>query len=779
MGESSQEATIRRLSQAVGTWEIGVFEHDHQTDETWASPRFREMLGFEPDEPIGMVKVARLSFPADVEMIQAAMHKVNDPEGDGIFDLIYRVVRRDGEVRWVHGRGVTTFGEVNGKKAPLRSVGTILDVTEQHELKLAVERHELRLTQATTASQIGVFDLDHDPARPEDAVYWSPTYRKMSGFDLNAPPDINWYVSRVHPDDQERFRLAIEHAYDPQLRAPYDIEYRWLHPNGEVRWCVARSTTTFHNKGPHTLPQRTVGAILDITPNLHAAEQLSQRSALLDATPDIVCIADPRLRLVFMNQAARSFGGVPADREVGEMTLTDVVGKVFEENFLSEGRAAAVRNGSWQTQVRFTDHQQREHPVSALVLCHRDRHGALSHFSLVARDLTHEKELEEQVRRSQKMEVIGRLAGGVAHDFNNILSVIMGFSDVLEDKLADLNVSRRELQEIRFAAERAAALTRQLLTISRNEFVRPRAIDLNDVVRAAEPMFRRLIDARVDIQFNFSEAPARIKGDPSQIEQVLLNLIVNARDAMPAGGELCIEVSQVIHRSDTAPPGLKLRSGPYVVLRVSDSGHGISPEVRSRLFEPFFTTKEQGKGTGLGLATVQNIVDMNQGAIWLHSELHKGTTFKVYLPSTDEPLEHTPEQAFSPVEHGGGTLLLVEDEAQLRAMLTIVLVRAGYRVLEASGPVEALGLAEGFDGPIHLLVTDVVMPQMTGPVLAAELKDRRPEMLVLFMSGYTEDVMLRQGIIDEEINFLQKPLSASVLLRTVAQLMISHETRVA
>lgn len=461
------------------------------------------------------------------------------------------------------------------------------------------------------------------------------------------------------------------------------------------------------------------------------------------------------------------------------MTLTDVVGKVFEENFLSEGRAAAVRNGSWQTQVRFTDHQQREHPVSALVLCHRDRHGALSHFSLVARDLTHEKELEEQVRRSQKMEVIGRLAGGVAHDFNNILSVIMGFSDVLEDKLADLNVSRRELQEIRFAAERAAALTRQLLTISRNEFVRPRAIDLNDVVRAAEPMFRRLIDARVDIQFNFSEAPARIKGDPSQIEQVLLNLIVNARDAMPAGGELCIEVSQVIHRSDTAPPGLKLRSGPYVVLRVSDSGHGISPEVRSRLFEPFFTTKEQGKGTGLGLATVQNIVDMNQGAIWLHSELHKGTTFKVYLPSTDEPLEHTPEQAFSPVEHGGGTLLLVEDEAQLRAMLTIVLVRAGYRVLEASGPVEALGLAEGFDGPIHLLVTDVVMPQMTGPVLAAELKDRRPEMLVLFMSGYTEDVMLRQGIIDEEINFLQKPLSASVLLRTVAQLMISHETRVA
>jgi len=779
MGESSQEATIRRLSQAVGTWEIGIFEHDFASGETWASPRFREMLGFEPHEAISMVEVSRLSFPADVQMIQAAMHKVYDPGGDGVFDLIYRVVRRDGEVRWVHGRGITTFGEVNGSKAPLRTIGTILDVTEQHELKLTVERQELRLTQATTASQVGVFDLDHDPARAEDAVYWSPTYRKMSGFDLNAPPDIEWYLSRVHPDDIERFREAIDLAYDPKIRAPYDIEYRWLHPSGEIRWCVARSTTSFHDKGPRTLPKRTVGAILDITPNLHAAEQLSQRSAILDATPDIVCIADPHLRLVFVNQAARSFGGVETGRDVVDMTLTEVVGSVFEEKFLREGRATAIRQGSWQTQAEFTDHQRRLRPVSALVLCHRDRHGALSHFSLVARDLSHEKELEEQVRRSQKMEAIGRLAGGVAHDFNNILSVIMGFSDVLEDKLADMNASRREIQEIRFAAERAAALTRQLLTISRNEFVRPRPIDLNEVVRAAEPMFRRLIDARVDMQFDFSDAPARIKGDPSQIEQVLLNLVVNARDAMPAGGELCIEVSQVIHRPETGPPGLKLKTGPYVVLRVSDSGHGISPEVRTRLFEPFFTTKDQGKGTGLGLATVQNIVDMNHGTIWLHSELHKGTTFKVYLPSTDEPIEHPQEQALAPVQHGGGTILLVEDEAQVRSMLTIVLTRAGYRVLEASGPVEALGLAQGFEGPIHLLITDVVMPQMTGPALAAELKHRLPQMPVLFMSGYTEDAMLRQGIIDEEINFLQKPLSASVFLRTVAQLILNPKTRVA
>ena len=778
MGEAEQEATLRRLSAAVAAWEIGIFEHDYATGETWASPRFREMLGFEPDEYVSMQVVARLSFEADVPMIQAAMRRVNDPAGDGIFDLVYRIVRKDGEVRWFHGRGRTVFADVGGSKVPVRTTGTVLDVTEQNLIKLAAERQESRLTQATTTSQVGVFDWDHDPARPEEAVYWSPTYRKMCGFNPDEPPEIGWYINRIHPGDVERFQEAMSKTLDPQTQAPFDIEYRWLHPSGETRWCVARSTTSFHHKGPDFLPRRTVGAVLDITSTLRAAEQLSQRSAILDATPDIVCITDPHLRLVFLNQAGRTFAGIATDQEVVGIPLLDIVGASFEAKFVGEGRAIAMRKGSWQVEMDF-DRTGRARPVSALVLCHWDRHGLLSHFSLVARDLSHEKQLEEQVRRAQKMEAIGRLAGGVAHDFNNILSVILGFSDILQDRLPVESLAHRDINEIRAAAERAAALTRQLLAISRHEIVRARAIDLNEVLKASGPMFRRLIDARVEMRLTLADAPARIKADPSQIEQVLLNLVVNARDAMPKGGELNIEITQVVHRAESAPPGLRLKPGSYVVLGVSDSGQGMAPDVQERIFEPFFTTKEQGKGTGLGLATVFGIVNKNGGGIWVHSEEDKGTTFKIYLPSTDEAAEPTIEQRLTPVQHEGGTILLVEDEAQLRQMVTTVLAGAGYHVFAASNPVEALGVAKGFAETIDLLLTDVVMPQMTGSVLAAELKHSRPEMLVLFMSGYTDDAVMGQGVSEDTVNFLPKPFSAASLLNKVALLLANNTARVA
>jgi len=778
MSESEQEAMLRRLSMAVRTWEIGVFEHDFATGHTWASPRFREMLGFEPDEPVGMSEVARQTFPADVPMVQAAIIKANSPDGDGLFDMLYRVIRKDGEVRWVHGKGGTTFAIVAGERVQVRTTGTILDVTEREELRLAAERHERRLSEAMATSQVGVFDWDHDPARPEQAIYWSPNYRMMSGYPSDRLPDLTWYFDRIHPEDLGRFHEAMRCTLDPNLRSAFDVEYRWLHPNGETRWFAARSTTNFQAKGHEVKPQRTVGALLDITSTMRAAQQLAQRSAILDATPDLVCVVDPELRLVFLNQAGRSFAGIPAQVDILSRSLPDIVGSAFHDSFMHTGRAVAMARGSWQVQMDFESHAGERRPVSALLLCHWDKHGQPTHFSLVARDMTHEKELEAQFRQAQKMEVIGRLAGGVAHDFNNILSVILGFSDVLEDKLSE-GVGHNEVQEIRYAAERAASLTRTLLTLSRKELVQPRAVNLNQVLEGAYPMFRRLIDATVELNLALSDTPALVKADPSQIEQVLLNLVVNARDAMPAGGELQLEVSHVNFRTDTAPPGLDLAPGLYVVLAISDSGHGMPPEIQKKIFEPFFTTKDAGKGTGLGLSTVFDIVEKWNGGIWLHSELHKGTTFKVYLPATNETPEALTPSPSLPLHHKGGTILLVEDEVQLRSMLVTVLSRAGYRVLEASGPVDALGLAKGFEERIDLLLTDVVMPQMTGPLLAAELKNRRPEMVVLFMSGYTEDSIVHRGLVDEKLNFLAKPLSVATLLRKVVQLLESGASRVA
>ncbi len=646
----------RRLAVAVRTWEIGVFEHDFTTGETWASPRFREMLGFGADEAVSMIEVARLVLPADVPMVQAAMIEANRPDGSGVFDQLYRVIRKDGAVRWVHGRGATTFAEVDGKRVQLRTTGTILDVTEREELRMTAERDERRLTEAMAASRVGIYDWDHDPARPEEEFFWSPHYRQMCGYDPDAVPDVDWYLGRIHADDIGRFSEAMKNTLDPAVRSAFDVEYRWLHPGGETRWFVARSTTTFRRKGDELVPHHTVGAVLDITSTM---------------------------------------------------------------------------------------------------------------------------KLEEKLQRAQKMEVIGRLAGGIAHDFNNVLSVILGFSDLLERGLADTDPGGTHVREIRFAVERAASLTRQLLTISRKELVQPRPIELNELLQNALPMFRRLIDATIDVELVASEGPALVKADPSQFEQVLLNLVVNARDAMPQGGELRLEISHLEHRSDRPLPGLELEPGSYVVLTVSDSGHGMTPEVQERIFEPFFTTKDAGHGTGLGLSTVFDIVQKWGGAIWLHSELNRGTTFKIHVPATNELPEPLVERPSAPVSHRGGTILLVEDEPQLRGMLVSVLEQAGYRVLQAAGPVEALGLAIEFSERIDLLLTDVVMPQMTGPMLATELARRRPDTHVLFMSGYTEDAMVRRGLIDEKLNFLQKPVGVAVLLDKVGKLLESATTRVA
>lgn len=778
MGELEQRATLRRLSVAVDTWEIGIFEHEFASGETWASTRFREMLGFGPDEYVSMTEVSRQIFPADISMVQRAMQQTYEPDSDGIFDLVYRVVRRNGEIHWVHGRGITDFAIVDGQRTAVRATGTILDVTERERLRQAAEVQELRLSEAMTVSHVGMFDNDHDPVRPDDVLYWSPELRRMCGYDPHELPSLGWYLSRIHSDDAARFIEGMKNAWDPRRRVPLDIEYRWHHPDGATRWFVTRATTSFREKGEEILPCRTVGAVLDITSTRRAAELLAQRSAILDATPDVVCVIDPDLHLVFLNQAGHSHANIEDATDISTRSLGDVTGKAFEQMFTFEGRCIAMRQGSWQVQTDFEVSSNEVRPFSALVLCHCDKTGEPAHFSLVARDLTHEKRLEEQVRQSQKMEVIGRLAGGVAHDFNNILSIILGFSDVLEDKLAKGQAGHREVQEIRLAAERAAALTRQLLAIGRRELVQPRIFDLNHVLEGALPMLRRLIDATVHIDLKLGDSPNLVKADPTQIEQVLLNLVLNARDAMPFGGGLHIEATQELHRHKVDPLELDLPPGRYVVLSVSDSGHGIPPEIRKRIFEPFFTTKDEGKGTGLGLATVFDIVEKWGGGVWLRSEMHKGTTFKVYLPATDETPVARDEQLTSPMQHGGGTILLVEDEAQLRAILVTILSHAGYEILMAAGPVEALGIARGHHGVIDLLLTDVVMPQMTGPELAAELTPVRPKMAVLLMSGYTEDAIVRKGLMDDKLNFISKPLVTSALLHKIAHLLADRVTDV-
>jgi signal transduction histidine kinase/ActR/RegA family two-component response regulator len=382
------------------------------------------------------------------------------------------------------------------------------------------------------------------------------------------------------------------------------------------------------------------------------------------------------------------------------------------------------------------------------------------------------RETQEQLLQAQKMEAVGRLAGGVAHDFNNMLAVILGYTELLAGTVAVGTPVRNGLEEIRRAAERAAALTRQLLAFSRKQVLELRIVDLNEVVLGIDKMLRRLIGEDVELTTVPGAASGRVKADPSQVDQVILNLAVNARDAMPHGGKLAIETRNVRLSAEERHAGVELPDGDYVLLSVTDTGVGMDAQTLQRIFEPFFTTKEQGKGTGLGLATVYGIVQQSGGTIRVRSEVGRGTRFDVYLPVVAETVRErpssTPEGRSEP---GHETVLLVEDEAMVRSLVRNVLQLPGYTVLEAVDADQALQRSGAHPGPIHLLLTDVVMPGMSGRALAERLAPVRPDMRVLFMSGYTDDAMVRHGVFSEGHGFIQKPFSATALMEQVRQML--------
>jgi PAS domain S-box-containing protein len=385
-------------------------------------------------------------------------------------------------------------------------------------------------------------------------------------------------------------------------------------------------------------------------------------------------------------------------------------------------------------------------------------------------DLTERRRLESQFLQAQKMEAVGQLAGGIAHDFNNLLTVILGYSDLLAAKLDSGSHELGELDEIRTAAERAASLTRQLLAFSRRQVLERRVLDVSDLIAHTERMLRRLIGEDVELVTVLSPALRRVSADAGQLEQVIMNLAVNARDAMPRGGKLTIETANVELDEAYARRHATVRPGSYVMIAVSDTGVGMSGETLAHMFEPFFTTKERGKGTGLGLATVYGIVKQTGGSVWVYSEVGKGTTFKIYLPVVEEGVEVEPVPAAEPVSLvGSETVLLVEDEGAVRALSRSILERYGYTVLEAGSGKEGLDVARQYPLPIHLVLTDVVMPEMGGSDLATRLEALRPGVRVLYMSGYTDDAVVRHGLLEKGRVFLQKPFTPETLARKVRE----------
>ena len=398
-------------------------------------------------------------------------------------------------------------------------------------------------------------------------------------------------------------------------------------------------------------------------------------------------------------------------------------------------------------------------------------HGEITHFIATKQDVTERKSLEAQLRQATKVEAIGRLAGGVAHDFNNLLTIINGYSALLMEKLEADKQASAYLKEIKDAGERAASLTQQLLAFSRRQVLAP-VLDLNTVVSNMEKMLRRMIGEDITLHTRLDPALGRTKADPGQIERVIMYLAVNARDAMPHGGKLTIQTQNVELDEDYARSHVTVKPGPHVMLAVSDTGLGMTPETQARIFEPFFTTKEKGKGTGLGLATVYGIVKQSGGSIWVDSELGHGTVFKVFLPVVgEEPMAKEPAVKVPKIVSATETVLVVEDEAGVRSLIRLALESAGYAVLETEDPESALVACTNHDGPIHLLLTDVVMPNMSGPVVAEKVANLRPGIKVLFMSGYTDDAVVRRGVLNSNKPFIQKPFSPAELRQKIREVL--------
>ncbi len=512
----------------------------------------------------------------------------------------------------------------------------------------------------------------------------------------------------------------------------------------------------------------------------HAASvKEAQLEAVFQAMKDGVVLFDMSGNAVLVNEAeARINGFAGADemkRALGYFTeiyeLSDLQGRVLP---VEEWPVSRVLRGESVVDLeimgRRRDTGQRwafsfgGEPV-------RDASGAQVFALVVTRDITDQRRAEEQFRQAQKLESIGRLAGGVAHDFNNLLVGILGYAEFLAKGIQAGNPSLDDLAEIQKAGERARDLTRQLLTVARRQMTEPRPVDPNGVLRESEKLLRRVMGEDVDMRLRLEPGVGTVFADPSQLQQVVMNLAVNARDAMPRGGRLTIETSSVLLDARYAERHAEVEPGPYVMIAVSDSGEGMSPEIQSHLFEPFFTTKPAGRGTGLGLASVHGIVKQAGGHLWVYSEPGKGTTFKVYLPLRPEEAAHAPAPAPRPTRGGHECVLVVEDDASARALAVRALQGAGYRVLAASNGREALEQVAASSRPPDLVVTDVVMPGMSGREIADALAQQRPAVGVLFVSGYTQDTIVHHGVLDSAINFLSKPYTPSALLARVREVL--------
>jgi PAS domain S-box-containing protein len=605
--------------------------------------------------------------------------------------------------------------------------------------------------------------------------YINPKFRELFGYELNDIPNGKTWFRKAFPDPTYRHNVISAWINDSKIFAP-----------GERRPRVFTATCKDGTEKIVNLisVQLEMGENLmtceDITEHMHFDEALRESEeryrTLFEGSRDAVYITTREGEFVDFNQAFLDLFGYSREELMVLYAQDTYVHPVDRYRFQKEiEEKGFVRD----YEVKFYKKKGTEIDCLLTASVRRDNDGTILRYQGIIRDITDRKRaeqemkaLEEQLRQSQKMEAIGRLAGGIAHDFNNMLTIIKGYSQLSLSELKEGHPLRENLEGIQKATDRAADLIRKILAFSRRQVMEMRVLDLNTLLMDLDKLLRRIIGEDIELVTVLAEDLGRVKVDPGQIEQVILNLAINAKDAMPNGGKLTIETTNAELDETYTRSHLAVTPGHYVMLSVSDTGAGMSPEVRERIFEPFYTTKEKGKGTGLGLSTVYGIVKQSAGNIWVYSEPGQGTTFKIYLPREDEPLEEIREKVVKgELPRGSETVLVVEDEEEVRKLAVRILQKQGYKVLEASQGNEALFICEQHEESIHLLVTDVVMPGMSGRDLSERLTSLRPEIKILYMSGHTNGAIVHHGVLEPGVNLLQKPFTPEALARKVREVL--------
>src|SRR6202158_3182011 len=625
-----------------------------------------------------------------------------------------------------------------------------------------VQREELfRLISENAADLIAVVDMQGN------RIYNSLSYEKVLGYSAEELRNSSSFA-QIHPEDIERVKEAAREARATGMGRP--MEYRIRHKDGTWRTLESTASVIRDSKG---VPEKLIIVNRDVTERKRVAEALrrseaSFRSVVVDA-PYGIFRANLAGEFLMVNAALEKMLGYGSHEELLEANLaTNIYRYPAEHQKINE---LFLRDKHFKdVEVEW----KRKDGAFITVRCSGwpGKDESSTYIEVFAEDVTERRVLERQLRMAQKMEAVGRLSGGIAHDFNNLLGVILGYIQLIKRNLVSGNSLYEYAEEVEKASQRAVALTRQLLAFSRQQVLEPVILNLNTLMSDMEKMLPRLIGEDIQLNLLLDPAISQVKADPGQIEQVVMNLAVNARDAMPDGGKLTIQTANVELDAAFAREHTGSIPGKYVMLAVTDTGTGMDPETQAQIFEPFFTTKDRDKGTGLGLATVYGVVKQSSGYIAVDSEMGKGASFKIYLPRIEQPVAIHAEINQAPLTvRGHETILLVEDAEPLRKLAHMFLKDNGYQVLTAADGPKAQQVAAQNAGPIHLLLTDVVMPGINGRVLAERLASLHPAMKVLYMSGYTDSFIAGHGVLEEGIHLLHKPFTEDALMRKVRELL--------